>query len=57
MGSREATSDRGSGGGATAEMEVLLKILFTSLCHTDLYFWGAKVKKYLLLLLISFLLV
>ena len=24
-------------------MEVRLKILFTSLCHTDVYFWEAKV--------------
>lgn len=24
------------------EMEVRLKILFTSLCHTDVYFWEAK---------------
>ncbi|KAK9986736.1 hypothetical protein SO802_031687 [Lithocarpus litseifolius] len=23
-------------------MEVRLKILFTSLCHTDVYFWEAK---------------
>ncbi len=23
--------------------EVRLKILFTSLCHTDVYFWEAKV--------------
>ena len=26
-------------------MEVCLKILFTSLCHTDVYFWEAKVIK------------
>ena len=25
--------------------EVRLKILFTSLCHTDVYFWEAKVLK------------
>ena len=25
--------------------EVRLKILFTSLCHTDVYFWEAKVNK------------
>ena len=25
------------------KMEVRLKILFTSLCHTDVYFWEAKV--------------
>lgn len=25
------------------EGEVRLKILFTSLCHTDVYFWEAKV--------------
>ena len=24
-------------------MEVRIKILFTSLCHTDVYFWEAKV--------------
>lgn len=24
--------------------EVRVKILFTSLCHTDVYFWEAKVK-------------
>lgn len=24
--------------------EVRLKILFTSLCHTDVYFWEAKVS-------------
>lgn len=24
-------------------MEVRLKVLFTSLCHTDVYFWEAKV--------------
>lgn len=24
-------------------MEVRLKILYTSLCHTDVYFWEAKV--------------
>ena len=24
-------------------MEVRVKILFTSLCHTDVYFWEAKV--------------
>jgi len=24
--------------------EVRIKILFTSLCHTDLYFWEAKVE-------------
>ncbi|KAM0071741.1 putative alcohol dehydrogenase [Helianthus debilis subsp. tardiflorus] len=23
-------------------MEVRIKILFTSLCHTDVYFWEAK---------------
>lgn len=26
------------------KMEVRLKILFTSLCHTDVYFWEAKVR-------------
>ncbi|CAA2965462.1 alcohol dehydrogenase 3 [Olea europaea subsp. europaea] len=26
------------------KMEVRLKILFTSLCHTDLYFWEAKAQ-------------
>jgi len=25
-------------------MEVRVKILFTSLCHTDVYFWEAKVS-------------
>lgn len=25
------------------KMEVRIKILFTSLCHTDVYFWEAKV--------------
>jgi threonine dehydrogenase-like Zn-dependent dehydrogenase len=25
-------------------MEVRIKILFTSLCHTDVYFWEAKVR-------------
>ena len=25
-------------------MEVRVKILFTSLCHTDVYFWEAKVR-------------
>ena len=25
--------------------EVRLKILFTALCHTDVYFWEAKVTK------------
>ena len=25
-------------------MEVRLKILYTSLCHTDIYFWEAKVN-------------
>ena len=29
-------------------MEVRLKILFTSLCHTDVYFWEAKVTNYIL---------
>ena len=24
--------------------EVRIKILFTSLCHTDIYFWEAKVR-------------
>lgn len=24
--------------------EVRIKILFTSLCHTDVYFWEAKVR-------------
>ena len=28
-------------------MEVRLKILFTSLCHTDVYFWEAKVLRIL----------
>lgn len=28
------------------KMEVRLKILFTSLCHTDVYFWEAKVINY-----------
>lgn len=28
------------------KMEVRLKILFTSLCHTDVYFWEAKVIDY-----------
>ena len=27
-------------------MEVRLKILFTSLCHTDVYFWEAKVTTF-----------
>lgn len=27
------------------KMEVRLKILYTSLCHTDVYFWEAKVNK------------
>jgi hypothetical protein len=27
-------------------MEVRIKILFTSLCHTDVYFWEAKVSIY-----------
>jgi hypothetical protein len=25
-------------------MEVRVKILYTALCHTDVYFWEAKVK-------------
>jgi alcohol dehydrogenase class-P len=25
-------------------MEVRVKILYTSLCHTDVYFWEAKVS-------------
>jgi len=25
-------------------IEVCIKILFTSLCHTDVYFWSAKVS-------------
>lgn len=25
------------------KMEVRVKIIFTSLCHTDVYFWEAKV--------------
>jgi Zn-dependent alcohol dehydrogenase len=29
-------------------MEVRVKILFTSLCHTDVYFWEAKVSTHLL---------
>lgn len=34
------------------KMEVRLKILYTSLCHTDVYFWEAKVNKTKLLLVI-----
>ena len=30
--------------------EVRLKILYTSLCHTDVYFWEAKVLAYLFIL-------
>jgi alcohol dehydrogenase class-P len=26
--------------------EVRVKILFTSLCHTDVYFWEAKARGY-----------
>lgn len=29
------------------KMEVRLKIMFTSLCHTDVYFWEAKVTFYI----------
>lgn len=28
--------------------EVRLKILFTSLCHTDVYFWEAKVRDFII---------
>ena len=35
------------------KMEVRIKILFTSLCHTDVYFWEAKVMNPLALLLKS----
>ena len=35
------------------KMEVRIKILFTSLCHTDVYFWEAKVTNLLALLLKS----
>ena len=27
-------------------MEVRVKILYTALCHTDVYFWEAKVSSY-----------
>lgn len=33
------------------KMEVRLKILYTSLCHTDVYFWEAKVNKQFLIFL------
>ncbi|KAK1587681.1 hypothetical protein Q3G72_015774 [Acer saccharum] len=42
MGTWKATDDLRSGGGQT--MEVRLKIIFTSLCHTDVYFWEAKLR-------------
>ena len=29
-------------------MEVRVKILYTALCHTDVYFWEAKVSSLLL---------
>lgn len=29
--------------------EVRLKILYTSLCHTDVYFWEAKVTSYIII--------
>ena len=32
--------------------EVRIKILFTSLCHTDVYFWDAKVTLLLSLQLV-----
>ena len=28
------------------KMEVRMKILYTALCHTDVYFWEAKVVLY-----------
>ena len=37
------------------KMEVRVKILFTSLCHTDVYFWEAKVTTVQLSLSIYFL--
>jgi Zn-dependent alcohol dehydrogenase len=34
-------------------MEVRLKILFTSLCHTDVYFWEAKVTTFSIVIIMS----
>jgi Zn-dependent alcohol dehydrogenase len=34
-------------------MEVRLKILFTSLCHTDVYFWEAKVNAFSIVIIMS----
>jgi Zn-dependent alcohol dehydrogenase len=34
-------------------MEVRLKILFTSLCHTDVYFWEAKVTPFSIVIIMS----